>query len=241
MSDASDVSGVPDRREQFSRHLALTGEEGLDHLRAATVAVVGAGGLGSTVLELLARSGVGTIRIHDAGILDLPDLNRQILYTHDDLGRAKAHAAAERLSRINPALRAEAHGARVGTGTDFSGADVVVDCLDNFETRFAVDEATYDGGLPLVHGGVYQYFGQVTTIHRDYTKSLRALFGPEATAQDAEANKPMFPPAVVGTATVEATECIKLLLGRPPEQLLYNRIFSLDYLTYGFDEIQLSP
>ena len=240
MSDVSDVSGRRGGREQFSRHLALVTPEGLDLLSAATVAVVGAGGLGSTVLELLARSGVGTIRIHDAGVLDIPDLNRQILYTHDELGRAKADAAAARLSRINPALSAEAHGDRVEAATDFSGADVVVDCLDNFETRFAVDEATYDAGIPLVHGGVYQYFGQVTTIHRDYTKSLRALFGPEATAQDAEANKPMFPPAVAGTATVEATECIKLLLGRPPEQLLYNRILSLDYLTYDFDEIQLS-
>ncbi|MFO7782330.1 MAG: HesA/MoeB/ThiF family protein [Spirochaetia bacterium] len=241
MSDVSGVSGGSDGREQFSRHLALVTPEGLDRLNAATVAVVGAGGLGSTVLELLTRSGVGTIRIHDAGVLDIPDLNRQILYTHDELGRTKAEAAAARLSRINPALRVEAHGGRVDAATDFSGADVVVDCLDNFETRFAVDEATYDAGIPLVHGGVYQYFGQVTTIHRDHTRSLRALFGPEATAQDAEAHKPMFPPAVAGTATVEATECIKLLLGRPPEQLLYNRILSLDYLTYDFDEIQLSP
>ncbi|MFP4374174.1 MAG: HesA/MoeB/ThiF family protein [Spirochaetaceae bacterium] len=241
MTDVSGASGVPGAREQFSRHLALTGTEGLERLSAATVSVVGAGGLGSTVLEMLARSGVGTIRIHDDGVLDLPDLNRQILYTHDDLGRPKADAAAARLSRINPALRVEAHGARVVAGTDFSGADVVVDCLDNFETRFAVDEATYEAGIPLVHGGVYQYFGQVTTIHRDYTRSLSALFGRGAVEQDAEANKPMFPPAVAGTATVEATECIKLLLGRPVEQLLYNRFLSLDYLSYDFDEIQLSP
>jgi molybdopterin-synthase adenylyltransferase len=241
MPDLSGVSGAPGGQEQFSRHLALTGTEGFERLSAATVAVVGAGGLGSTVLEMLARTGVGRIRIHDAGVLDIPDLNRQILYTHDELGRPKADAAAARLSRINPALRLEAYGGRVDAGTDFSGADVVVDCLDNFETRFAVDEVTYDAGIPLVHGGVYQYFGQVTTIHRDHTQSLRALFGPEATAQDAEANKPMFPPAVVGTATAEATECIKLLLGRPAEQLLYNRILSLDYLSYDFDEIQLSP
>jgi molybdopterin/thiamine biosynthesis adenylyltransferase len=241
MSVVSDASGAPAAREQFSRHRALTGKDGLDRLSTATVAVVGAGGLGSTVLELLTRTGVGTLRIHDAGVLDLPDLNRQILYTHDDLGQPKADRAAARLSRINPALRVEAYGAHVAAGTDFSGADVVVDCLDNFETRFAVDEATYEAGIPLVHGGVYQYFGQVTTIHRDHTQSLRKLFGDGAIEQDAEANKPMFPPAVAGTATVEATECIKLLLDRPPEQLLYNRILSLDYLTYDFDEIQLSP
>jgi molybdopterin/thiamine biosynthesis adenylyltransferase len=234
MSDAAN-------RDQFSRHLALTGSDGLDRLAAATVAVVGAGGLGSTVLELLARSGVGTIRIHDSGHVDIPDLNRQILYTHDDLGTPKPDAAAARLSRINPALVLERERARVVSGVDFAGADVVIDCLDNFATRFVVDEATYDAGIAFVHGGVYQYFGQATTIHRDHTRSLRDIFGAEATVQDDEPDKPMFPPAVSGTAAVEAAECIKILLGRPPEQLLYNRILSLDYATYDFDEIPLSP
>jgi molybdopterin/thiamine biosynthesis adenylyltransferase len=230
----------PAYRSQFSRHVALIGEEGLDRLRSAVVTVIGAGGLGSTVLELLARSGVGNLRIYDAASVDLPDLNRQILYTHDELGTPKAEAAAARLSRINPALAAEPYVVRVEAGVDLAGSDVVVDCLDNFETRFVVDEATYEPGIPLVHGGVYQYFGQVTTIHREHTMSLREIFGDAATAQDEEPDKPMFPPAVAGTATVEATECIKILLGRPPEQLLYNRILSVDYTTYDFEEIPLS-
>jgi molybdopterin/thiamine biosynthesis adenylyltransferase len=201
---------------------------------------VGAGGLGSTVLELIARSGVGTIRIYDAGHVDIPDLNRQILYTRDDLGTPKPDAAAARLSRINPQLVLERERSRVAPGIEFAGADVVIDCLDNFETRFVVDEATYEAGIPFIHGGVYQYFGQVTTIHRERTRSLRTVFGDDAVARDAEPDKPMFPPAVAGTATVEATECIKLLIGRPEEELLFNRIFSLDYATYEFDEIALA-
>jgi molybdopterin/thiamine biosynthesis adenylyltransferase len=233
MSDSTD-------RAQFSRHLALVGEEGLDRLAGATVAVVGAGGLGSTVLELIARSGVGTIRIYDAGHVDIPDLNRQILYTRDDLGTPKPDAAAARLSRINPALVLKRERARVAPGIDFTGADVVVDCLDNFETRFLVDDATYEAGIPFVHGGVYQYFGQVTTIHRSRTRSLRTVFGDDAVARDAEPEKPMFPPAVAGTASVEATECIKLILGRPDEELLFNRILAIDYATYEFDEIPLA-
>lgn len=227
-------------RRQFSRHLSLIGNDGLERLRGATVAVVGAGGLGSTVLQMLARSGVGTIRIHDSGNLDLPDLNRQILYTHDNLGTQKAETAAALLARINPELSLEAHTERVARGVDFSGADVVIDCLDNFETRYVVDDATYGSGIPFVHAGVYQYFGQVTTIHRDHTQSLRSIFGDDAVVRDEEPDKPMFPPAVAGTATVEAAECIKLLLGRPAEQLLYNRILSIDYLTYEFDEIPLA-
>ena len=226
---------------QYSRHRALIGDEGLDRLASATVAVIGAGGLGSTVLELLTRTGVGTIRIFDSGYVDVPDLNRQILYTHDDLGIPKPDAAAARLSRISPTAHFERERVRVDSEISFDGADVVVDCVDNFETRFLVDDATYAAGIPLVHGGVYQYFGQVTTVHRDHTSSLRRIFGDDAVVHDAEPDKPMFPPAVAGTATVEATECIKLLLRRPADELLYNRILSIDYVTYEFDEISLTP
>ncbi len=237
---------------QFSRHLALIEPEGLERLRGSTVAVIGAGGLGSTVLEMLARCGVGRLEIYDSGIVDLPDLNRQLLYTHDDLGKQKVAAAATRLAAVNPALVVSATAVRVATGFSFGAPgveaegidvppDVVVDCLDNFTSRFVVDEATYSPSIPLVHGGVYRYFGQVTTVRKDLTPSLRDIFGEEQTDLDAEAQKPMFPPAVVGVATIQATECLKLLLRRPPEELLFNRILSIDYTDYSFRQIPLSP
>ena len=244
---------------QFSRHLELIGPGGLERLGASIVAVIGAGGLGSTVLELLTRSGVGTLQVYDSGVVDLPDLNRQLLYTHADLGKQKASAAAARLSAINPELVVFASAVRVAEGFSFTAPnsetdaetdagigsvprppDVVVDCLDNFSTRFVVDEATYAPGVPMVHGGVYRYFGQVTTVRKDLTPSLRDIFGQEQTGLDAETQKPMFPPAVVGVATIQATECLKLLLLRPPEELLFNRILSIDYTDYSFREIPLS-
>jgi molybdopterin-synthase adenylyltransferase len=228
---------------QFSRHLELIGPEGLKRLATSTVAVIGAGGLGSTVLQLLVRLGVGEIVLYDAGLVDLPDLNRQILYTHDDLGKPKAEAAEAYLRRVNPDVRIRAVANRVEAGFSFlnSGAQptAVIDCLDNFATRFVVDAACYEAGIPLVHGGVYQYFGQVTVIRRGVTPSLKEVFGERQTALDAEADKPMFPPAVVGVATVEATECTKLLLGKPQEEILYNRLLSIDYLDYSFSEIPL--
>lgn len=229
---------------QFSRHLALVGPEGLKRLGASKVAVIGAGGLGSTVLQLLVRLGVGEIVLYDAGLVDLPDLNRQILYTHDDLGKPKAEAAAAYLRRVNPDVRIRGVPDRIEPGFSFSNTEelptAVIDCLDNFATRFVVDAACFKAGIPLVHGGVYRYFGQVTVIRRGVTPSLKEVFGERQTALDEEANKPMFPPAVVGVATVEVTECTKLLLDRPPEELLYNRLLSIDYSDYSFETIPLA-
>ncbi|MFP4431135.1 MAG: HesA/MoeB/ThiF family protein [Spirochaetaceae bacterium] len=230
---------------QFSRHLDLIGPEGVERLAAAKVAVIGAGGLGSTVLELLVRLGVGEILVYDHGIVDLPDLNRQILYSHDDLRRPKAEAAADYLRRINPEARIRAVAETVEPGfffsTDDRAPDAVVDCLDNFATRFVVDDACFAAAIPLVHGGVYRHFGQVTVVRSGITPSLKEIFGEQQKALDEEANKPMFPPAVVGVATVEATESAKLLLRRPPEEILYNRLLSIDYSDYTFQEIPLAP
>lgn len=235
--------GAPDTT-QFSRHLALIGPEGLKRLESSTVAVIGAGGLGSTALELLVRLGVGELLVYDSGTVDLPDLNRQLLYSHEDLDRPKAEAAAAHLRRINPQARIRGFAERVEAGFSFPGAekapDLVVDCLDNFATRFAVDDTCFVADIPLVHAGVYRYFGQVTVVRRGITPSLKEIFGEEQKALDEEANKPMFPPAVVGVATIEATECAKLLVGRPPGEILYNRLLSIDYSDYSFREIPLA-
>jgi molybdopterin-synthase adenylyltransferase len=198
--------------DRFSRHRALIGEEGLSALQNATVTVCGAGGLGSTVLTLLARTGVGTLHIYDYGRVDEPDLNRQTLYTARDIGSEKAVRAAELLSELGAGLTIHAHPQRIDGQTDFSDCDLVVDCLDNFATRFLVDSVTYDAGIPLVHAGVYKYFGQVTSILKGETRPLRELFAESAAALDSEANKPMFPAAVVAVAATEASEVIRILL-----------------------------
>ena len=214
-------------QDRFERHRALVGDEGIKTLQQATVAVCGAGGLGSTVLTLLARTGVGHICIYDSGSVDTPDLNRQILYDSSDLGMAKAARAAARLSALKSHIDVEARAERVGAETQFGDVDLVVDCLDNFESRFAVDTATYEAGVPLVHAGVYEYFGQITSIHRAHTRSLRELFDASTTDLDKEQGKPMFPPAVVCVAAIEASECINILLERS-EKTLYRRLATVD-------------
>lgn len=213
--------------DRFLRHRALVGENGIARLQTSTVAVCGAGGLGSTVLTLLARLGVGSLVVFDEGTLDTPDLNRQILYDAADIGAWKAARAAEHLGRIGPDLTVAGRPERITAETDFRDADLVVDCLDNFATRFAVDDATYSRGIPLVHAGVYEYFGQITSIHRDHTRSLRELFDQSAVRLDEELDKPMYPPAVVCVAAVQAAECVHILL-QEEEQRLYGRLASVD-------------
>ena len=213
--------------DRFLRHRGLVGDQGIERLQDATVAVCGAGGLGSTVLSLLARSGVGRIVIYDSGTTDAPDLNRQLLYDAGDIGAGKAERAAEHLRGIDARLVVEARPERVNAETDFTGADLVADCLDNFTSRFAVDEATYDRSIPLVHAGVYEYFGQITSVHREKTRSLRELFDESSARLDEEPGKPMYPPAVVCVAAIQAAECLHILLDEQDQQL-YRRLCSVD-------------
>lgn len=213
--------------DRFLRHRSLLGDGGIERLRDATVAVCGAGGLGSTVLSLLARSGVGRIVVYDYARTDAPDLNRQLLYDAGDIGAGKAERAAARLRQIDAGLVVEARAERVDGATDFAGVDLVADCLDNFTSRFAVDEATYDRGIPLVHAGVYEYFGQITSVHREKTRSLRQLFDESSAGLDEEPEKPMYPPTVVCVAAIQAAECLHILLDEQDQQL-YRRLCSVD-------------
>ncbi|MFW6312924.1 MAG: HesA/MoeB/ThiF family protein [Spirochaetota bacterium] len=226
---------------RFSRHRELVTDEGLNHLQAVTVAVCGAGGLGSTVLSLLARCGVGSIRVYDDARVDEPDLNRQTLYTATDIGALKAERAAALLEELGDNIRVVSFAERIDARTDFAGCDLVVDCLDNFATRFLVDAAVYDRDITFVHAGVYRYFGQVTSVHRSQTRSLRDLFVGSVDELDNEKEKPMFPPAVVTVAALEASECILQLL---PEELrpagsttLFGKLLSVDLNTYEITTI----
>ncbi len=213
--------------DRFTRHRALLGDAGLERLSQATVAVCGAGGLGSTLLTLIARLGVGKIHIYDPGTFDTPDLNRQTLYTANDIGKEKALRAAELLSAIGPEVSVTPHVERAGAQTDFSYADLVVDCLDTFTARFLIDDATYEAGVPLIHAGVYKYFGQITSVRKGRTRPLRELFSQSAAAMDAEPGKPMYPPAVATVAAFEASECVRVLLGEE-EKTLFGRLLSVD-------------
>lgn len=151
---------------RFARHIVLKeiGGAGQSRLRAAHVAVIGAGGIGSPALQFLVAAGIGRITIVDDDAVDLSNLQRQTLFGGDDVGTAKVEAAAAALARIDPATIVERRAVRIGAGNAvelLTGTDVVLDGCDNFATRLAVADAALALRIPLVSAAVSQFEGQL--------------------------------------------------------------------------------
>lgn len=156
----------PEEVERYARHLVLSevGGPGQQRLKAATVVIVGAGGVGTPAALYLAAAGVGTLRIIDGDTVSLSNLQRQILFDTADIDRPKVEAAAGRLEAINPHVRIEALNRPLTAETAASvvaGADVVLDGTDDFETRHLVNAACVAANLPLVSGALGRWTGQV--------------------------------------------------------------------------------
>jgi molybdopterin/thiamine biosynthesis adenylyltransferase len=189
-------------------------------LADSRVTVVGAGGLGGSVLSLLARVGVGHLVVVDSDVFDETNLNRQAFCHVDNLGKPKAEEARRQLERINPSVEVTAHATRLDptNGKDIlAGSQVVVDALDNVESRLALDEVARSLGIPLVHGALAGFEGQVMTIFPG-DRGLRQIYGDKREKTDAFAR----PEAVLGVpgitpsliATFQAMEVLKILLNR---------------------------
>ena len=160
------MSFSPEEVERYARHLVLSdiGGPGQQRLKAATVVIVGAGGVGGPAALYLAAAGVGTLRIIDGDTVSLSNLQRQILFDTGDVDRPKVEAAAGRLEGINPNVRVEArdHPLTAENAADvIVGADVVLDGTDDFETRHIANAACVAEGVPLVSGALGRWTGQV--------------------------------------------------------------------------------
>lgn len=162
---------TPDQRERYARHILLKeiGGPGQQQLMGATVALVGAGGLGAPAALYLAAAGVGRLRLIDDDTVSLSNLQRQILYRTDEVGDAKTSRAAEALAALNPDIIVEPMRARLDEASAadlLRGADVVLDGTDDFATRFIVNTACRALGEPLVSGAVGRWGGQVSVFAR---------------------------------------------------------------------------
>lgn len=160
------MSFSPEEVERYARHLVLSevGGPGQQRLKAATVVVVGAGGVGSPAALYLAAAGVGTLRIIDGDTVSLSNLQRQVLFDTADVDRPKVEVAADRLTAINPHVRIEALNrpiTAVNAAEVVAGADAVLDGTDDFATRHLVNAACVAAGVPLVSGALGRWTGQV--------------------------------------------------------------------------------
>ncbi|MBV9738649.1 MAG: molybdopterin-synthase adenylyltransferase MoeB [Hyphomicrobiales bacterium] len=159
----------PAEVERYARHLVLReiGGPGQAKLKAARVLVLGAGGLGSPLLQYLAAAGVGAIGIVDDDVVSLSNLQRQVIHATGDVGQAKTKSVADALARLNPQVRVESHQRRLTSANArelVKGYDIVADGSDNFETRYAVSDACFHEKRPLVTAALGVFDGSLTTI-----------------------------------------------------------------------------
>jgi adenylyltransferase/sulfurtransferase len=206
--------------EIYSRQIMMkeVGETGQQKLRDASVLVTGCGGLGAPVLYYLTAMGIGHLGLCDGDIVSLSNLNRQVLYKMEDIGKPKARTAEKRLLELNPGLNTTVYDRFLDgklAETIIPGYDIAVDCLDNFTARFILNDACIKAGKPFVHAGVGEFNGQLLTVTPGTGPCLRCLF-PKG-IQKKEPDKPSgvigATPGVIGA--LQALEVLKYLLGLP--------------------------
>lgn len=229
--------------ERYDRQIKYEGfgEEGQRRLKASHVIVAGAGGLGCPASVYLACAGVGQITIIDNEAVELSNLNRQILHWDKDIGAEKAISAASKLNCLNPSIRVIPIAAQI-TNTNardlIKGASVVVDALDNFETRAILNQACVSEGIPFIHGGVWGLCGQVTTIIPGKTPCLACLYPHKP---EEHSPFPVFGVTPAMVAIVQSIEAIKIIAGFG--RLLTGQMLYVNEATMDFclREVQRKP
>jgi adenylyltransferase/sulfurtransferase len=235
----------PERRTRYSRHLLIPeiGEEGQLKLLDAKVLLIGAGGLGSPASLYLAAAGIGTLGIVDADIVDETNLQRQIAHSLDTLGTPKVDSAKRAIEALNPDVNVVTYRERL-TSENIDrilddGWEIIVDGADNFPTRYLVNDASVWRGIPVVHGSIYRFEGQVTVLKPGEGPCYRCLFPepppPELAPSCAEGGVLGVLPGMVGT--LQTNEAIKLAagIGEP----LVGRLLLLDALATEFNEVRI--
>ncbi|GAC1487763.1 MAG: molybdopterin-synthase adenylyltransferase MoeB [Candidatus Limnocylindrales bacterium] len=233
-----------EQAQRYSRHLLIpeVGERGQHRLLASKVLLIGAGGLGSPAALYLAAAGVGTLGIVDSDTVDLTNLQRQILHTTERIGRPKVESATETIAALNPDVKVVAYAERLTAANIdriIAGYDVIVDGADNFPTRYLLNDASIKHGIPVVHGSIYRFEGQLTVFKPGAGPCYRCLFHqpppPELAPSCAEAGVLGVLPGIVGT--LQANEALKLLLGIG--EPLIGRYLLIDALESSFREVKL--
>jgi molybdopterin/thiamine biosynthesis adenylyltransferase/rhodanese-related sulfurtransferase len=234
---------TPEQRARYSRHLLIpeVGEEGQQRLLDARVLLIGAGGLGSPASLYLAAAGVGTLGIVDADVVDESNLQRQIVHSTERLGEPKVESAKRTVEALNPDVEVVAYQERLTSeNVDRILADrwdVIVDGADNFPTRYLVNDASVWSGVPVVHGSIFRFEGQVTLFQPGIGPCYRCLFPqpppPELAPSCAEGGVLGVLPGIIGS--IQANETLKLILDRGDS--LAGRLLLFDALGTTLDEV----
>ncbi len=218
----------------FQRHRIMFDSREMEKLRKATVYVAGAGGLGSHQALELQRIGVRKIYITDIDRVEKTNLNRQILYGVEDIGKQKVEQAVSFLQRFGLATEIVPRNDRVDLDLKIpEDVDVVLDALDSFPARFALEEAARKKGVPMIHGAVHSWYGQLTTILPGQGVSLKDIFPQETPEEEI----PAFSPVVAIVASLQVLEAVKFITGQ--DELLQNKLLMIDLKEYSMDIVEI--
>lgn len=222
---------------RYDRNMMALSPEECEALSHKRVAVIGCGGLGGSVIEALARVGVGYLRVIDGDAFEESNLNRQLLSTEANLGHEKAQVAAERIAAVNSNVTSEpivAYLTEENATEMLADVDCVVDCLDNLEARFWAAHACQQLGIPIVYGAIAGWFGQVCTVHPGDTSFAEVYGEPFGESQHKKLGN--LPFTAYAIAALQAAEVVKVVLNRPGQ--IHNRLFMLDLLDGSADDIE---
>ena len=229
---------------RYLRNRATYSTEDQIRFLESRVAIVGLGGLGGTVVEILARAGIGRLTLIDGDRFEDHNLNRQLTSTENNLGTSKATAAKERVAAVNSAVNTTTHDTFLtndNAARMITGCDVIVDCLDNISSRFVVEDAARQAGLPFVSAAVAGLAGHVTVIYPQ-DRGLELVYGPRKEAREAIGAEIVLgcPPQTV--SLVAAKQCAELLnlLAKRTGQLLRNKLWVVDLSDHTAEVLSLT-
>lgn len=221
---------------RYDRNIGTITMDEQSALKERSVCVIGCGGLGGGVIENLVRMGVGHLTVVDGDVFDESNLNRQVLSNENNLQRPKAVEAAAQMRQINSDVKIKPIvDFFTATNADeiIRGHDIAVDALDNVDARLALERACEREGIPLIHGAIGGWYGQMAVVMPG-SRILERIYADFYNSQQEDGpTNPSFTPAVI--AAMEAAEAIKMLLGR--HEALRNRLLTIDLLEHQYEII----
>ncbi len=224
--------------DRYLKNMKMLSEMEIEKLKDCKVCVVGCGGLGGYVIEMLGRLGVGNITVVDGDVFDETNLNRQLLSDTGAIGKSKAETAKNRMLMVNPLIKVMPVYERLtlenGRGI-LEGHDVIIDAVDNIDTRLLLQELASELGITMIHGAIGGWYGQVTTIFPG-DRTLDWLYArSKSKGIEKDLGNPSFTPALV--ASIEVSEALKFLIGRG--ELLRKRILYIDLLEQEYTVVDI--
>lgn len=225
---------------RYNRNILINeiGEEGQKKLLDSKVLIAGAGGLGSTVIANLAAVGIGKLGIIDNDILELTNLNRQYIHKFKNIGRVKVDSAKEWINEFNPDVNVQIYQTRLDEENYkeiVKDYDLIIDCFDSYKSKFLLNQIAIESEKTLIHGGVTEFYGQVTTIIPGETACLACIIPDFDVA--AYSVKGVISPAVTTIASIQSLEVVKVLLGIG--EPLKNKLLTYNGLTMTFKKISI--